>query len=484
MASFFGTFCSAPDLHKSLLGQRMSEDEFMIVELDEPTPRSVRSIDQALKIELPPDIKKSSKETAAPNSDEDDTSSEGSYSPRDTFFLDGPESIPRDFSLSNQGSRYYESTDAIEISRVECRAHIQRFSKPSSNDCRDASNNSDHDRAADNGGGNRANDDAGADLTTKAADKGGGNRAKDDAGGDLTSEPSRFQQDEENESTTASTFEEQESSKKSHIYGLLPETEEIYRKAITESIMPCKLHGEWKNVKSSKPYVSMRSCRKPGQSKFYLHLITEIAAPITHCMSIGYEQDIFPKWNPIVIKNAPVGKNTIPYSVAHWEKSIAAGLLKSDSVHENFRWLDMQKGIYVEHTRPLSADSELQFKPRKGFKREEMLNYFMMIPIKEGKATLWISTSKVDMGINVYDFMADRILPLASNETQDAIERTSLMISDPKKGCEWMKRIEKDETGMYALLNKVVERSTSHQKQIGREWSVSNVPTVEDLLDF
>jgi hypothetical protein len=116
---------------------------------------------------------------------------------------------------------------------------------------------------------------------------------------DESEQNSTFQAD--NESTSAST--QGYKLKTREIYGMTPETEQLYRDTINESLIPSNC-GTWKDVRSNKPYVHLRSCRKPGQSQFYMHLVMEIAAPITDCMSIGYEQDIFTIWNPIVVKNA------------------------------------------------------------------------------------------------------------------------------------------------------------------------------------
>jgi len=266
------------------------------------------------------------------------------------------------------------------------------------------------------------------------------------------------------------------------VLGLNDETRARYELTIQEALKPRSTDDGWKNLDAGIKNSKLHYKREPGSTGYFLHMVFELDATITECCALGCEVDLWPTWNPVVTKNELVPSETegVTKKVGYWEKSVAGGILKAFLYNVLTCFYDYERGVYIEHVEPAPTDAPY-FVPQKGTRREQMVNYFMMIPIDGGKRTMWISMTTVDFGFAPYEFLAKSLIPKISSDVVLTVKNNvEAMKKDNTHGKLYQERIKKDTAGVYKICQEMIDSANAYQQKNGA-WNLKNIPTVEQV---
>jgi len=246
--------------------------------------------------------------------------------------------------------------------------------------------------------------------------------------------------------------------------------EDRYLKAVNLVVQP----SDWTEVSAFRKY-KVKACyhHVGGEAHAQLWMAIEIDQPIDRTMCLGNELDLWPKWNKVVTLNEPLEPLTTYNTKNRWLRSIAHGLYKTETLMDLRRFINHDHGFYVEHILPVDKKHPCyREKPEKGYYREELESALVLMPINDGKSTLWISYTQAQFPVPLNRWFGRIIIPTVCREIASQVLHGCAKIPT-EEGKIWRDRITEDKLKIYSELKELTPQPYSFENlpQLTKLWS-------------
>lgn len=186
---------------------------------------------------------------------------------------------------------------------------------------------------------------------------------------------------------------------------------------------------------------------------------------ISEVMVAVLEVEAWTKWHPLCTKHQRSGPYDSSVSRSHYEQSVAWGAYKSDQNTVTHRWVNETKGYFMQTLRTLNEGEVGYVKPT--YNREDVSGTVVCISVNPS-STIVIqrlnNTPPIRIPSMIEKFFMSTFLPKVIKSLYDNANNAS----NPKY--PFQAAINKDETGIYALFDKIQKKDATRPMEIIQEY--------------
>lgn len=214
-----------------------------------------------------------------------------------------------------------------------------------------------------------------------------------------------------------------------------------------------------------------------GSTWFQYKLVTDLEAPLTHCLAYTSELDLVSKYEPMVLQPPELLGPFHPLLLCT-RTLLGFGPVRCELLMEIQRYCDAEYGWFAES---ITSDFPRDERPvpDRAWRnvRISVDTQNLWIPHGGGKqGTVAIQLTKVELGVSVPEWLLKTFFQKGAAGLVENLRKTTSQVGE--EGSPYHDRLEQDATGLYGML-KQVEDAAAKRHFV----SEANLPGPELLFD-